>query len=586
MVFAAGCRKFDDSAIWDKLNAHESRLNALEQLCSQMNTNISSLQQIVEALQNKDYVTNIAPITEDGKIIGYSITFSKSGSVTIYHGKDGKDGTNGVDGTTPVIGVKKHNGVYYWTIDGEWLLDDDGKKIKAEGRDGQDGDDGKNGVNGSNGKNGITPKLKIEEGYWYVSYDNGSTWTNLGKATSDSSNSGSSNEIITDVTYDDNCVYITLADGTELIVSRYITSQILYTATAKIAPAPAAFGVNIISNEWDATTGEGVLTFNGEVAAFGERAFEDEESLISLTIPESVNSIQYRAFANCKSLTNITIPDSVTSIGECAFEYCESLTNVTLSKSITKIAYCAFMGCAMEGITIPDSVTSIESGAFQNCTSLKSITIPNSVTEIAGDVFPGCTSLESITFPNGVNFVNGLLFSHCSSLKSFIIPDGFTSIDYDAFYNCTSLENITIPNSVTSILMNAFSGCTSLKGITLHSGIESIDDSAFSGCESLEEITIPAGVTSLSDAVFQGCISLTMIVIPENVEEIEFSAFKGCTSLAAVYCKPTTPPTLGEDAFEDTASDLKIYVPEDSANAYKNAAYWGSYAIIEETTNP
>lgn len=73
MFFAVGCEKFDDRLIWEKLDEygeairdHEQRLSALELLCRQMNTNISSLQTIVDALQDKDYVTNISPITEDG----------------------------------------------------------------------------------------------------------------------------------------------------------------------------------------------------------------------------------------------------------------------------------------------------------------------------------------------------------------------------------------------------------------------------------------------------------------------------------------------------------------------------------------
>lgn len=383
MTFAAGCKKFDDSAIWDKLNSFESRIAALEQLCSQMNTNISSLQLVVEALQNRDYVTNIAPVTEDGKTIGYTITFSKSGSITIYHGQDGKDGINGVDGTTPVIGVKKYNGVYYWTLDGEWLLDDDGKKIKAEGRDGHNGDDG------TNGKNGITPKLKIENEYWYVSYDNGSTWTNLGKATSDSSNSGSSNEIITDVTYDDNCVYITLADGTELIVPRYITSQILYTATAKIA-SPRLENT-VISNEWDSTTGKGVITINGEISI-----------------------LDSHAFAGYSTLTGITIPNSVVMIGDYAFDECESLKDVNIPNSVTSIESGVFYGCvSLESITIPDSVVSIGSNAFSNCESLSNINIPDGVTEIEEDLFNCCTSLTSITIPDGVTYIGGYAFYKC-----------------------------------------------------------------------------------------------------------------------------------------------------------------------------
>ena len=69
-----GC-EYDDSGLWNEVNSLKDRVLTLEQLCQQMNTNISSLQKIVEAMQNNDYVTNVAPITEDGKVVGYVITF-------------------------------------------------------------------------------------------------------------------------------------------------------------------------------------------------------------------------------------------------------------------------------------------------------------------------------------------------------------------------------------------------------------------------------------------------------------------------------------------------------------------------------
>ena len=174
----------------------EKRVAKLEELCKQMNTNISSLQSIVNALQKNDYITNVSPVRKDGEVVGYTITFAHSDTITIYHGTNGKDGANGKDGKdgkdgyTPQIGVMKDtDGIYYWTVDGEWLLDGKGNKIKAVGEDGRDGQDGTNGSNGTDGKDGndgadgITPRLKIENDYWYVSYDNGATWTELGKAT-------------------------------------------------------------------------------------------------------------------------------------------------------------------------------------------------------------------------------------------------------------------------------------------------------------------------------------------------------------------------------------------------------------------
>lgn len=230
LLTIVGCGKeYDDSALVGRVNNLESRVLKLEQLCQQMNTNISSLQTIVSALQNNDYVTGVVPVTEGGKTVGYTISFTKSQPVTIYHGKDGVDGKNGTDGKdgqngadgkdgksyVPVIGVRQDtDGVYYWTLDGKWLIDGSGNKVKAEGRDGkngadgkdglngsdgrdgadgkngQDGADGKDGANGTDGRDGITPVLKIEDNYWLISYDNGGNWTKLGKATGENGRDG------------------------------------------------------------------------------------------------------------------------------------------------------------------------------------------------------------------------------------------------------------------------------------------------------------------------------------------------------------------------------------------------------------
>ena len=153
-----GCNRYDDTDLWDKVDSLEERIARLEKLCNEMNTNISALEGIVTALQNNDYVTGVTPITSEGQKIGYTITFSKSGSVDIYHGKDGAtgapgldgaDGADGKDGHTPVIGVRKDaDGVYYWTLDGEWLKDSEGNKIPTSGKDGADGKPGEDGKPG------------------------------------------------------------------------------------------------------------------------------------------------------------------------------------------------------------------------------------------------------------------------------------------------------------------------------------------------------------------------------------------------------------------------------------------------------
>lgn len=174
------CTSYDEIAMWNKNEDLGERVSRLEELCEQMNSNISALQLIVEALQDNDYVTGVVPVTENGETIGYTINFSKSGPVTIYHGKDGEKGD---DGKTPVIGVKKDtDGLYYWTLDGEWLTDDEGNRIPAQGRDGKSAYElavekgytgtleqwleslnGSDGATGSDGKSAY--ELAVEMGY-------------------------------------------------------------------------------------------------------------------------------------------------------------------------------------------------------------------------------------------------------------------------------------------------------------------------------------------------------------------------------------------------------------------------------------
>lgn len=231
-ILFAGCSKYDDSALTGRVDELENRIKTLEELCKRMNTDIASLQTLVTALQNNDYITNVTPVEN-----GYTITFKQAAPITIYNGTNGKDGQNGrdgkdgADGHTPMIGVRADSdGIYYWTLDDEWLTDENGGKIAVHGRDGKDGQDGQNGKdgqdgkdgqNGADGKDGITPQLKIEDGCWFVSTDGGSSWTNLGKATGDNGTNGTNGKdgdsFFQNVdTSNGEFVVFTLSDGTEI----------------------------------------------------------------------------------------------------------------------------------------------------------------------------------------------------------------------------------------------------------------------------------------------------------------------------------------------------------------------------------
>ena len=389
-----------------------SAFEALQRLCNETNTNLSALQTIVTALQNNDYITSVDPLTENGKVVGYTIKFAKSNPIVIYNGKDG---TDGVDGNTPVIGVKKDgDGIYYWTLDGEFIIVD-GQKIKAQGTDGSDGADG------------VTPKLEIREGYWWISYDNGTNWTQLGKATGEDGKDADSIKI----TQDENNVYFELADGTVITISK--TGQSVDPNIIQFADENVK---KLCVGMWD-TNGDLELSYDeaATVTSLGTtftgnseiQIFNELKHFTGLTVLDD-------AFSGCSNLWKVTIPVNVESMTFNNFKGCVSLKTITFEKG-SKLK--AFTGGHDNNYKIL--------GAFLDCKSLTTIEIPASV-ESLGTAFKG-SSLRTITFEKG------------SKLKS--ITGGYQNKDNysGALSDCKALTFIEIPASVETIEIAAFKGC-------------------------------------------------------------------------------------------------------------------------------
>lgn len=238
------------------------------------------------------------------------------------------------------------------------------------------------------------------------------------------------------------------------------------------------------------------------VTKIGEDAFQDNTTITSVTIPDSVTEIGSNAFAGCTNLTsvnyegdwsNLTIQSGNPAVEDAAkdaaneqlfdFKFTPDNTAVIVTryngtaadvtipsrykgKPVTMIDHAAFFNSVVTSVTIPDSVTAIHDSAFAYCSSLTNISIPNSVTAIGSFAFEGCTKLESITLPSSLLTISEFLFYDCSQLTTIHIPDSVSSIRTYAFYNCGKLETIRIPVSVTSIGSYAFDDCPSSMTVT------------------------------------------------------------------------------------------------------------------------
>lgn len=350
-----------------------------------------------------------------------------------------------------------------------------------------------------------------------------------------------------------------------IMETRIPNNQIWYIAPLLVSPYRSGieiFGANILSNEWDSVTGKGVITFDADVTTVGDKAFYGYNTssayLISVTMPHSVINIGEEAFFRCERLTNVSMGDSITSIGYNAFHFCHKLTS----------------------ITIPNSLTTLGDSAFSVCVGLKEFK-GDFVSEdgcclIMNDILYsfalGCGVTE-YAIPSGVTTIGVESFAGCGTIRNITIPSSVTTIKRQAFDSC-SLESIIIPDEVTNLGDHAFLCCDKLKSVSIGNGITAIEEGTFYDCYRLSELHISKNVTMIGPYAFANCRSLTSLTIPSSVNSIAEGAFWGCTATSQVYIAATTPPTLASDAFKNCDSDLKIYVPSESLNAYKAAEYW------------
>ncbi|MBQ6549954.1 MAG: leucine-rich repeat domain-containing protein [Lachnospiraceae bacterium] len=281
------------------------------------------------------------------------------------------------------------------------------------------------------------------------------------------------------------------------------------------------------SGDWEYEVRDGSATITGYTGK--DKVLEVPDALDGI----KVTAIGRRAFVENITLESVTIPKSVTTIGEGAFQECSSLTEIIFPDTLVSIEESAFASTKLKNVTIPDSVTFLGSYAFENCTGLRSVTIGSGILEWETDwgtnaAFRNCTLLSSLEFTDGLMSIGTYAFQGCSLLMEAFIPSSVTEIGTGAFDSCELLDTVEACGNIGD---QAFRNCTSLKDIVL-SDTCSIGELAFFGDTSLKEIALPETLTTIGQSAFEGCTKLSEIVIPDSVTTVDAFAFRGCTQLA------------------------------------------------------
>ncbi len=327
----------------------------------------------------------------------------------------------------------------------------------------------------------------------------------------------------------------------------------------------------------------------------------------SVTIPDTVTSIETYAFGNCLVLEEVKIGEDskLTTIGQHAFDGCVNLRSINLNK-VHMINDYAFRNCT-DLVDVGTNMLARPYGlgvsAFENCTSLKELNLSN-LRRGRENTFKGCVGLTTLTLGSSTRLSYGM-FEGCTAISKTRNANGAEQDIYAgnplviysdvvserSFFGCTSLKGVKFANAVTYVDDGAFQNCTGLQLVTFSKGCETLGANSFAGCNNIGTFDVKDangadGFTydGTTKAVYNGDKTVLLYVhsnvtefaLPASVREIANGAFSGLTSLRTVTIPVGSALTrIGDDAFRGCASLTSINIP-DSVTYIGSGAFAGT----------
>ena len=606
---------YDDTALRNDVNDLKSRVEKLESWCSTTNTQISALQGLVSALEQNDYVTGVTPIVEGSVEVGYTITFTKSKPITIYHGKDGKngaDGINGVDGITPLIGAEKDtDGIYYWTIklgdaDSAWLTDVDNNKIPTTGKDGENGNDGEPGNNGEPGKDGEpghSPVISVDtfEGklYWKVDDE----WlldsnSNKVAATGEKGDTGSAGKDgekgpqgeqgdsvfkKDGVKIEDGKVIFTLANGKEFTLPMLVDGLAVGIGGSDLfyaSPSDNSIDVtfastmkeedykSIVATITNGNEADWIIKSRGAVDTWKVAVTEPTFTGTDGTYTPGSAKITITPPANVKLSDTALLTVTVTDAND---------GTISVSREV-KYFDGEIVACTGGDLSIKGLDTSVKRLALKGSITVEDFKyIRESLTalEVLDISMTDLTELPDRALRFGGDTPN-------TSLKAVRLPLSMKTIGYAAFTNCRALTSIDTEN-VEIIGEWAFEQCRGLVEVKLHDGLKEIRRQAFHCCTLLkseffpyedayiDRAALPNALQTLGAGVFTDCKNMESINMQRTqVKNILRNTYSGCSGITTFYY-PNVVETIGEFAFSGCSALVGSFFPASLTSIETNA---------------
>jgi len=285
--------------------------------------------------------------------------------------------------------------------------------------------------------------------------------------------------------------------------------------------------------------------------------WQDDDNVYDIKIPEEIDGY------------------TVYHISEGSF-YDGNIRSISLPNTINSIEKGSFANCTkLERIHLPETLKYIEYEAFLSCVSLNDLSLPDSLVNIGAYAFKGCVSLNDISVSDDFNAkidpkafdVSGIAYSE-QSFKNGVYVLG-SSI---AYVDTQFTGAIRIPEGVTTIGQRAFDQCSGITELYLPESLVKIEDYAFNNCNGMYYVYLPGSLQHIGDLAFAHCDSLYLI---DNASELDIRSEEWKKSEISEHAKKISTDPENDSVLPGRTEDGLLFIEDASGEGYRLISYSG-----------
>lgn len=360
------------------------------------------------------------------------------------------------------------------------------------------------------------------------------------------------------------------------------------------------------------------------VVSLSNRRQYYQDSVRTVSLPNTLQRIGSYAFYYCRNITSLTIPESVTEVGQYMLSGCdnlkelhlksktpptclgnlygpsnlivyvpndpdaESVSKPTFHKYRTADVWCNYLLVAEDPLALEIDVAdpgTLGKLVIENAGYLQEVNKLTVRGELNADDWSKMKEMSNLIEVDLSGLVNEVIpssqFSGKWAITKVILPKKLKTIDSYAFRS-SGITEITFPETLKTIGYESFYNCDALTSVVLPNSVTSLGNECFANCNNLREVTLSEGLKSIPNYAFNSC-DIRELTLPSSITTLGYVSFCYNTKLAKINFSENLQ-IIGSDAFNSCDSLTSVVMPA-SLRIINSSAFAGCDKLSSITLN-